>query len=86
MLTEVLRIVSQGGIHSRKGLARQLGVSEELLEQMIEELARLGYLKSIVGDCNNRCAGCPFAAECAIGGTGRIWALTGKGLQASDVT
>lgn len=84
MLKEVLRIVAQGGIHTRGELARRLDVSEELLQQMIEELERLGYLKPVAGDCHHRCAGCPFATECAIGGAGRIWALTEKGLRASD--
>ena len=86
MLDQVLRIVAQGGIHTRRELARKLEVSEELLEQMIEELARLGCLKPVAGDCDHRCAGCPFATQCAIGGTGRIWTLTEKGLRASDVT
>lgn len=80
MLKQVLRIVAQGGIHTRRELAQRLDVGEELLQQMIEELARLGYLKPVVGDCDDRCAGCPFAAECAIGGAGRIWTLTGKGV------
>ncbi len=85
MLERVLSIVAQGGIHTRGELAQRLNVSEELLEQMIEELVRMGYLKPVVGDCNDRCAGCPFpqgylriAAECAIGGAGRIWTLMGK--------
>jgi len=86
MLDQVLRIVAQGGIHTRSELAQRLDVREELLQQMIDELVRIGYLKPVVGDCNDRCAGCPFpqgyfriAAECTIGGAGRIWALTEKG-------
>lgn len=86
MLDQVLRIVAQGGIHTRRELARRLNVSEELLRQMIEELARLQYLKPVAGDCDHRCAGCPFATQCAIGEAGHIWALTEKGLRASDVT
>ena len=88
MLKELLRIVAQGGIHTRRELAQRLDVSEELLQQMIDELVRIGYLKPVVGDCSDRCAGCPFpqgyfriAAECAIGGAGRIWTLTEKGVR-----
>lgn len=80
MLDQVLRIVAQGGVHTRRELAQQLGVGEELLQQMIDDLVRIGYLQPVVGDCNERCAGCPFAAECAIGGAGRIWTLTEKGV------
>jgi len=86
MLRGVLLIVAQGGIHTRRELAQRLNVSEELVQQMIDELVRIGYLKPVVGDGDDRCAGCPFAAECSIGGAGRIWALAEKGLRASDVT
>ena len=85
MLRQVLRIVAQGGIHTRRELAQRLDVSEELLEQMIDELVRIGYLKPVAGDCHHRCAGCPFATQCAIGGVSGIWALTEKGLRASDL-
>jgi len=74
-----MRVVAQGGIHTRRELAQRLDVSEELLQQMIEELVRIGYLNPVAGDCYDLCAGCPFAAECAIGGAGRIWTLTEKG-------
>lgn len=79
MLDQVLRIAAQGGIHTRRELAQRLDVSEELLQQMIDELVRIGYLKPVAGDCDDRCASCPFAAECAIGGADRIWTLTDKG-------
>lgn len=81
MLREVLRIVAQGGIRTIRELAQRLNVSEELLQQMIEELVRIGYLNPVAGDCHDRCAGCPFAVECAIGRAGRIWALTEKGVR-----
>ena len=80
MLRQVLRIVAQGGIHTRGELAHRLEVSEELLQQMIDELVRIGYLKPVAEDGNDRCAGCPFAGKCAIDGTGRIWTLTNKGV------
>jgi DNA-binding IscR family transcriptional regulator len=83
VLDQVLRIAAQGGIHTRRELAQRLDVSEELLQQMIDELVRMGYLKPVAGDCDGRCAGCSFAAECAIGGAGRIWTLTGKGVRES---
>ena len=85
MLKQVLQIVAREGIHSRRELAQRLDVGDELLEEIIEELGRLRYLKAVAGDCNHRCAGCPFASDCAIGRVGRIWALTDKGLRASDV-
>jgi len=83
VLLEVLRIVARGGVHSQRELARQLGVSEGLLGQMLEELVRMGYLKPVADGCDDRCATCPLAKTCAIGGPGRVWALTERGWKAA---
>jgi len=85
MLRQVLRTVAREGILSSSELAQRLDVGEELVYEIIEELGHLRYLKAVAGDCNHRCSGCPFASDCAMGGVGRIWALTEKGLRASDV-
>ncbi|MFB0536324.1 MAG: FeoC-like transcriptional regulator [Anaerolineae bacterium] len=79
MLERLLSLVGQGGMHSYVDLARQLDVSEELLEQMLEDLARMGYLRPVANGCETQCAGCSVAEACAIGGPTRVWTLTGKG-------
>jgi len=79
MLQRLLELVAQGGVHSYTDLARQLGVSEELLGQMIEDLVRMGYLRPVDSHCQSQCAGCSLAKTCAIGGPTRVWALTEKG-------
>jgi predicted ArsR family transcriptional regulator len=84
MLERLLDLVGQGGVHSYTDLARQLDVSEELLEQMLQDLARMGYLRPVADGCEAHCAGCPMAEICAIGGPRRVWALTEKG-QRQDV-
>jgi len=86
MLLEVLETVAQGGVHSQRELARKLGIGEVLLEQMLEDLARMGYLKSVAGGCEAQCVGCPLARTCAVGGPTRVWALTEKGLKAAGVS
>ena len=78
-MQKLLELVAEGGVHSYTELARQLGVSEGLLEQMIEDLARMGYLQPVAGDCHSKCAGCSLAETCAIGGPTRVWTLTEKG-------
>jgi len=78
-LQKLLELVAEGGVHSYADLARQLGVSEGLLEQMIEDLARMGYLRPVAGSCESQCTGCPLAETCAIGGPTRVWTLTEKG-------
>jgi hypothetical protein len=54
-------------------------VSEELLEQMLQDLARMGYLRPVADGCEAHCAGCPMAETCAIGGPTQVWTLTEKG-------
>ena len=78
MLQRLLELVAEGGLRSYADLARGLGVSEELVGQMIEDLARRGYLRPVTGDCQTQCTGCPLAETCAIGGPTRVWALTEK--------
>jgi Mn-dependent DtxR family transcriptional regulator len=79
MLERLLSLVGQGGVHSYTDLARQLDVTEELLEQMLQHLARMGYLRPVADGCETQCAGCPMAKTCAVGGSTRVWALTEKG-------
>jgi Mn-dependent DtxR family transcriptional regulator len=85
MLEELLRRLAQGGTRSLSELARELGVSDELLGQMIEDLARRGYLRSLAGSCDDRCACCPLAGTCTVGGLKQIWTLTEKGNRAAKL-
>ena len=78
MLQRLLDLVAEGGLRSYADLARELGVSEGLVGQMIEDLARRGYLRPVAGDCQGRCTGCSLAGTCAVGGPTRVWALTEK--------
>jgi len=79
MLHKLLRIVCSGGTHNFKQLAQQLGVSEALLESIIDQLVRIGYLKPLDGSCTDSCNGCPMAGTCSVGGLGRVWVLTEDG-------
>ena len=79
MLDQLLRNLAQGGAHSYADLTRALGVSEELLQQMIEDLVRMGLLRAVGDYCQAKCEGCAMAAVCAVGGRGQVWSLTEKG-------
>lgn len=79
MLEQILRAVSVGGVHSLRELARQLDVSEELLESMIGQLVQMGYLKPLDTACPGHCHNCPEAPGCCVGGSGRAWVLTASG-------
>jgi len=82
MLEQLLRLVAEGGVHSYEDLARQLSIPVPLLEMMLEDLARLGYLRPVGSDCGGHCAGCSVGA-CSITGPGRLWTLTEKGTKAA---
>lgn len=83
MLERLLKMVGEGGAHSYSELARSLGVRDELLEQMVEDLARLGYLEPVGGACSSACSECSMGDLCAIGGQRQAWTLTAKGSRAA---
>jgi hypothetical protein len=84
MLEVLLRTLGQGGTHSYGDLANTLGVGEELLQQMIEDLARMGYLRGLGDSCQGKCEACPVSGVCAIGSRGQVWSLTEKGSKAAQ--
>mgnify|MGYP001093012673 FL=1 len=79
MLRKLLQILGSGGIHTFRQLAQQLDVSEKLLDSMIDELVRMGYLKPLDGKCTDDCSHCPIAGVCTVAGLGRMWTLTEAG-------
>ena len=84
MLRELIRVIAEGQLHSQTELARQLGVSEGLVEQMLEDLARMGYLTPMEGRCISQCTDCPLASICAAGTPTRVWTLTEKGQKTAE--
>ena len=84
MLTELLRRVARGGVHSAAALARELRVTETLLAQMIDDLVWMGYLRPVSGGCRGECSACSLAGGCTIGGPGGIWTLTEKGMRMTN--
>ena len=79
MLDTLLRILRDGGTHQLSDLARELDTTPELVEAMLGDLVRMGYLRQVRTDCGEACGSCPLSGLCAAGGTGRMWALTEKG-------
>jgi hypothetical protein len=80
MLERLLKRISTGGIHSQAQLSRELGVSETLLEQMLADLQRMGYLRPMDVTCDSHCDHCASSPTCAIHGSGRVWEMTDKKL------
>jgi DeoR/GlpR family transcriptional regulator of sugar metabolism len=79
MLNRLLELLGGGGTHRVRDLARELDTTPELVEAMLENLGRMGYLKRVGGECVEKCTSCPVAGLCAAGDGGRVWTLTERG-------
>jgi hypothetical protein len=79
VLERLLRIIASNGTECSTELARRLGVSHTLMENMLDELTRLVYLKAVEGERSIPCGGCPMHTACLFDRQARIWALRIKG-------
>ena len=81
MLERLLQLIAEGGVHSYEDLMERLSISQPMLEAMLEDLGRLGYLRAVNDGCEGHCTGCSVG-RCNISGPGRLWSLTDKGAKA----
>ena len=78
MLKQLIEMLSEGQVHTQRELARRLGVSEGLVTQMLQDLARMGYVQRVKAQRNTSCAACPMARLCAPESNQRAWTPTSK--------
>jgi hypothetical protein len=86
MLVRLLKLIARGGAQRPASLAAELGVPMELLDQMLRDLERMGYLAGVVcppAACAHCSASGPSCAPPA-GGTVQLWRLTETGLRAAE--
>ena len=76
MLERLLTLLRRGGTRRVADLARELDTTPALVETMLEELGRLGYLKRVAGGCGVGCSTCSMAGLCAAGSSGQMWVFT----------
>ena len=83
MLWSVLRELAQNrSTQSLEALARSLSITPALVQQMAEELTRLGYL-SEAAQCVSGCDSCALQSACGPASAGsRLWIVTPNGYQA----
>ncbi len=81
MLRRLLTLIAdRRGVSSYDELARELGVSQALVEQLVAELLRSGCLRMAIDECVPAgCASCPLRASCSLPEGVRLWQLTEKG-------
>ncbi len=86
MLTELLKLLNNGGLVAMDDAARRLGVSEALVADMADGLARRGYLAPL-RFCGDAWSGCAAASMCGAASgcrpQARVLALTEKGRRAA---
>jgi ribosomal protein S25 len=76
LLQELLNVVSDENQVTPAILAQRLNVSQGLIELMLADLERTGYLQAVASDCNS-CAGCVPRQTCRPPRP-RFWIMTGK--------
>jgi hypothetical protein len=83
MLMRLLVLIGRGGIQRPKDLAAELGTTPPMVEGMLADLERMGYLSTVPDDCGpTACHGCGQACASPLGMIvqgGELWALTTKG-------
>jgi predicted ArsR family transcriptional regulator len=86
VLQQILRLISQRGVDRQDQLAMQLGVSDELVAEMLAQLAKRGYLtEAELCATGTACESCGLSQACGATRALRIWSLTDKGLRAAGV-
>ena len=83
MLERLLQLLAKGGVQSYADLTERLSISPGLLEMMLDDLSRLGYLRAVDRGCGGPCQGCALGG-CSIVGPGRLWTVTEKGFRAAS--
>ena len=83
MLMALLARINQGGLHNPAELAAELATSPDLVDQMLDDLARMGYLEAVSGACvPSACSSCAGSCSHSMGSGGRTWTLLAKGRRA----
>jgi len=79
MLKRILSLIINDGVVHYRDLSRTLDIPKSLVEQMVWELQRLGYLNPMMQGCTSaKCAGCSVGCGTE-SSLQNAFVLTGKG-------
>ena len=64
LLKEVLKSMDETGTLVKNKMSKDLNISEDFLDDLIEQLIRMGYLTEDLGSptCETKCKSCPLAS------------------------
>lgn len=67
MLQDILKIINRDNYISKTMIAKELKLPLEVIEDGIDQLLRMGYIKEekTGQDCSVACGNCPFAKSCS---------------------
>jgi hypothetical protein len=68
MLNRMLELLREGGTRRIRNLAVELDTTPDLVEAMLEDLARMGYVRPVGTACSEECTTCPLSGMCVAGG------------------
>lgn len=80
MLTQVLEEIYNAKVFSKVKIASNLNITESSLDQMIEQLVQMGYIKEEMGSptCETKCIGCSISCHVT---PIKMLSITQKGLR-----
>ncbi|MFA5576769.1 MAG: FeoC-like transcriptional regulator [Tissierellaceae bacterium] len=66
MLKKVLYEISKSRLYSPSSIAKKLNISEALVEDIIGQLIRMGYVSQddTSPTCDSKCSSCAYASVC----------------------
>jgi DNA-binding Lrp family transcriptional regulator len=69
MLNRLLSLLREGGTRHIRNLAVELDTTPELVQAMLGDLARMGYLRRVGAECSDKCTTCSLSGMCVAGGS-----------------
>lgn len=64
MLKDILKEISIAKVFSKSLIAKNLNISETMVEDAIKQLSRMGYITEDMGSptCETKCSGCSISS------------------------
>ena len=81
MLEQLLQELRTNGLSSAASLAEKLGTTQQMVTAMLDQLERMGYLRTIQEHCEgDACGSCAINGYCtsSVGEKARVRLLTNK--------
>lgn len=66
LLKETLNLIDKTNLYSQSYISKELNISKDMANNLLEDLIRMGYLIEELGSptCETSCNRCPYARSC----------------------